>query len=78
MLYSNDMSDVFKSMMAGIADAGMSQSELARQSGISRQTLYRIREGEAPKPSFDTYVRLDRVYRAVVPAPRIVGGKTRL
>lgn len=62
------MADVFQSMLAGLAATGMTTTDIARQAGLSRQTLYRLENGEARAPSFSTYERLDRVYRANVPA----------
>jgi transcriptional regulator with XRE-family HTH domain len=73
------MSDIFKSMIAGLSNVGMTQSDIARQSGVSRQTIWRLETGEAREPTYDTFVKLDRVYRAAVPVTqRTPVQKTRL
>lgn len=63
------MGNVFQSMLEGIASTGMNTTEIASQAGLSRQTLYRIKNGEAQQPSHETYTKLDRVYRTAVPPP---------
>jgi transcriptional regulator with XRE-family HTH domain len=48
----------------------MTKSEIARETGLSRQTLWRLSIGETSRPSYDTYARLkslaDRHNRADV------------
>lgn len=72
------MADPFQSMLAGLSSTGMSTTEIARQSGLSRQTLYRIKNGEAREPTYDTYQKIDRVYRNSVPAQNRAVNKSRL
>lgn len=64
------MGDVFTSMLAGISGEGLTTTEISRRSGLSRQTIYRLRNGEGKLTSFETYRRLDNVYRATVPAAK--------
>lgn len=60
----------FAAIIAGIESTGMTKSEIARETGLSRQTLWRLSIGETSRPSYDTYARLkslaDRHNRADV------------
>ncbi|MDX0230258.1 helix-turn-helix domain-containing protein [Sinorhizobium meliloti] len=48
----------FAAIIAGIESTGMTKSEIARETGLSRMTVWRYSVGEFSKPSYDTVIRL--------------------
>ncbi|MCA1404681.1 helix-turn-helix domain-containing protein [Ensifer sp. IC3342] len=50
--------DEFAAIIAGLESQGMKPSEIARQTGLSRMTVWRIANGETSRPSYDTVDRL--------------------
>lgn len=50
--------DKFASMIAGLESVGLTRTQIAEGSGISRMTVWRLAEGEARRPSFETIERL--------------------
>ncbi|MFK0272706.1 helix-turn-helix transcriptional regulator [Ensifer sp. NPDC090286] len=45
-------------------DHGMTPSQIARETGVSRQTLWRLENGESRRPSYETGMAIERAYRA--------------
>jgi transcriptional regulator with XRE-family HTH domain len=63
--------DVFQTMVAGLQDAGLSRTQICRQTGLSQATIWRAVHGEMRAPAFDTYDRLVRLAEKVgVPQSR--------
>jgi DNA-binding XRE family transcriptional regulator len=54
--------DRLASMLTGLRAAGMTPSEIARQCGVSRQSLWRFEVGESRMPSHAVFTRLERLY----------------
>ncbi|MDW9823493.1 MULTISPECIES: helix-turn-helix domain-containing protein [Sinorhizobium] len=48
----------FAAIIAGLESQGMTPTEIARESGLSRMTVWRIANGETSRPSYDTVIRL--------------------
>lgn len=48
----------FDVLIAGLVDKGYSRREIALQSGLSRQTIWRLETGEVRQPGFETIERL--------------------
>lgn len=46
------------SMLAGLESAGLTRTEIAREARLSRQTLYRLINGEYSSPAYETIARL--------------------
>nr|WP_280173970.1 helix-turn-helix transcriptional regulator [Rhizobium sullae] len=55
-------------MIAGLESAGMSHAEIARQAGVSRQTIWRLANGEGRAPLWRTIARIEAVHRKIVAA----------
>jgi transcriptional regulator with XRE-family HTH domain len=56
---------MLESMIIGLVGAGISRSEIARQSGLTKATILRYESGEIRRPSADSFRRVEHVYRAV-------------
>ena len=57
-------------MIAGLEQAGLTPSDIARLARISRQTIYRIKNGEAREPSHQMFTKLALLsQRHGVPVP---------
>lgn len=52
-------------LVGQIRVAGMTPAAIARESGISRQTIWRIEAGEISRPSYDTIERLERLWARI-------------
>jgi len=50
--------DGFAAIIAGLENMGLSRTEIAAASGISRTTVWRLSVGEARQPSYETISRL--------------------
>jgi transcriptional regulator with XRE-family HTH domain len=61
--------DTFASLLAGIQASGLSNRQIAQRAGLSTMTVWRIETGTARHPSFDTYLRLARVYERTTGQP---------
>jgi len=48
----------FAALIAGLQSEGHSRADIARGSGLSRTTVWRIAEGEIRHPGYETIVRL--------------------
>ncbi|WP_244564615.1 helix-turn-helix transcriptional regulator [Rhizobium sullae] len=46
----------------------MSHAEIARQAGVSRQTIWRLANGEGRAPLWRTIARIEAVHRKIVAA----------
>ncbi|WP_026618571.1 transcriptional regulator with XRE-family HTH domain [Ensifer sp. WSM1721] len=55
---------IAETMIARLKASGLTPSMIARESGISRMTVWRIANGDARQPSYDTVHRIERVYEA--------------
>ena len=60
-----------KAMLAGLQRCGLSLTEIAEQSGVSRATVHRGVNGQALAPSHDTFTRLSSLAERVGPPPAI-------
>ncbi|CAN7346576.1 hypothetical protein [Rhizobium sp. LjRoot254] len=52
------------SMVIGLRAGGLGISEMARLTHVSRQTLWRAENGEMSKPSAETYLAVEKLYRS--------------
>lgn len=59
--------DEFAAIIAGLEAQGISQTEIARETGLSRMTIWRLTVGETPRPSYDTVQRLKTFQQRVTP-----------
>ncbi|MDX0124488.1 helix-turn-helix domain-containing protein [Sinorhizobium meliloti] len=57
--------DEFAAIIAGLESQGVSRSKIARETGLSRMTVWRIANGETSRPSYETVVRLKRFEQRV-------------
>ncbi|WP_346283779.1 helix-turn-helix domain-containing protein [Sinorhizobium terangae] len=48
----------FAAIIEGLESQGMTPSEIAREAGLSRMTVWRIANGETSRPSYETVTRL--------------------
>ena len=48
-------------MIEGLRSHGMSFSEIAQRSGLSRQTIWRFANGEARAPTLESYHRVEQL-----------------
>jgi DNA invertase Pin-like site-specific DNA recombinase len=51
-----------ESMISGLKASGMTPSEIARETKVSRQTLWRITVGAGSAPGYATFKRIEAVY----------------
>ncbi|WP_162253357.1 helix-turn-helix transcriptional regulator [Ensifer sp. Root558] len=59
-----DPAQAFASMLEALrVEHGMGPSEIAREAGISRATVWRIAQGDSRRLSYDVGQRIERVYR---------------
>ncbi len=57
-------SEMFQSMLEALrVDHGMTPAEISRETGVSRQTLWRMENGEARKVSYQTGHAVEKLYR---------------
>jgi transcriptional regulator with XRE-family HTH domain len=56
-------SDPFIAMLEGLRDAGLTTTSIAREAGVSRQTLWRFTTGDSRQPSLESFNRLALVCR---------------
>jgi transcriptional regulator with XRE-family HTH domain len=50
--------NAFESIIAGLQGAGLSRTDICRQTGLSQATIWRAVHGEMRAPAFETYQRL--------------------
>jgi hypothetical protein len=50
--------DEFSALIAGLESQGMTKTVIARETGLSRMTVWRLAVGECSRPSYDTITRL--------------------
>lgn len=70
MCYINGMQETVEkvaSMLAGLESAGLTRTQIARGAQISRQTLYRLLNGEYSAPSYETIIKLEALEIRTVP-----------
>ena len=68
---STPIDTTFKAMIAGLEQRGLSRSQIAARSGLSRQTIFRFAEGMARAPTLESYQRLaELVTKSGVPMER--------
>ncbi|ASP51466.1 XRE family transcriptional regulator [Sinorhizobium medicae] len=60
---SRNVAADLEAMLAGLKSAGMGPSQIAREAGVGRSTLWRFRVGDARMPSYDVVSRIEAVYR---------------
>jgi transcriptional regulator with XRE-family HTH domain len=56
--------DPFVVLLEGLGAAGLTDAEIAERAEVSRDTIWRFRNGMARQPTLDTYVRLARAYQS--------------
>jgi len=61
--------DHFEGLVAALESQGMTRTEIAEQSGLSRATVWRVAVGDARRPSHETVERLVALnnFRSVSP-----------
>lgn len=59
--------DQFAAIIAGLESQGISQSEIARETGLSRMTIWRLNTGISPRPSYETVMKLKNYSERVSP-----------
>jgi transcriptional regulator with XRE-family HTH domain len=57
----------FSALLAGLESAGLSTGEIARQSGLHRTTIWRLRQGEIRRPSWDAGDRILSLAKKTAP-----------
>lgn len=64
--------DEFAGMVAGLEQVGFSRTEIARETGLARTTIWRAANGMWREPDHQSVVRLDSVFqRAVSPRKQV-------
>jgi lambda repressor-like predicted transcriptional regulator len=64
--------EMFAGMIAGLEQAGLSRTEIAREAGLSRNTIWRAATGMWREPDHQSVVKLDRIFqRAVTPVEQL-------
>jgi hypothetical protein len=66
--------ETFAGMVAGLESSGLKPVDIQRLTGLSHTTYYRLRNGEALRPQYDTVVKLVELHGQRVPP---AGLKTR-
>ena len=61
--------DQFANLVDALRSAGLSQSEIAMRSGLSRQTVWRYATGEARSPTLESFQKLEKLAQRVGIAP---------
>lgn len=56
----------FSAMIEGLCAAGMTNAEIARRVGCSRQQIWRIESGYSRRPSYELGSRLKELHQKVV------------
>lgn len=59
-------SELYASMIAGLEDSGMTRTDIARATGLSRTTIWRGAVGMWREPDHHSVVVLDRVFQLAV------------
>ena len=66
-----DTAEKVSSMLAGLEGAGLTRTQIARGAQLSRQTIYRLLNGEYSQPAYETIKRLEALETRVVPLAAI-------
>lgn len=56
----------FQAMIAGLEHHGISQQEIARRTGVSRATVWRMANGMGRSHRYSTDFRIEELHRKVV------------
>jgi transcriptional regulator with XRE-family HTH domain len=67
----------FEALIAGLEGQGISRTEIAQATGLSRDTIWRLASGISRQPSHETVERLHRFAEKNYPAVRHLGQKYR-
>ena len=70
----NNLPDQFASMILALRQSGLSPTEIAKRSGISRTHFYRLASGDIRRPSYETFDRLQRLEAKIVKTAKPPGG----
>ena len=54
--------DPFQVLLDGLRAAGLNDAEIAKEAGVSRDTVWRFRNQVARSPSLESYIRLANTY----------------
>lgn len=60
-----------ETMLWQMFNRGLTDSEVARLTGVSQSTITRIRQGTQKKASADLYFRICAVFRSRFPVPEV-------
>lgn len=55
-----------EALLNGLMDAGLSNSQIATEAGVSRSMIYRIDNHQLSAPPLETYLKLGGAYERVV------------
>lgn len=58
-----DPAEQFQSMLEALRNDGMSYGDIARETGLSRATAWRLSVGEVKEPSYRTGAAVEKLYR---------------
>jgi transcriptional regulator with XRE-family HTH domain len=54
--------DRFQGMVEALRAAGLSYRDIGHGAHLSHATIHRIANGEARRPSYDTFLKIERLY----------------
>jgi IS30 family transposase len=61
----------FSAVLAGLESAGYSSGDIARQSGVHRSTIWRLKTGEIRAPKFDAGERILSLAKKAMPVAQM-------
>lgn len=59
--------DAFAAMISGLEAHGVSRPEIVRRTGLSKNTIWRLANGEAGQPKYDTIEKVQALAAKVIP-----------
>jgi transcriptional regulator with XRE-family HTH domain len=59
-------SETFEALIRGLESQGISRTEIAQRSGVSRTTVWRLAEGVVTEPSWTTGNRIEKLFSSAV------------
>ncbi len=61
------VADHLADMLDGLRAEGIPDRQIARETGLARQTIHRLRSGDGRQPGWDTVRSIEEVYQRRVP-----------